>query len=79
VIKLEEASDEIEEIQNEITFLHLCHHPHVVGYYHSHVKGMKLWMVMELMIGSCQDLVSFPFFFFWIFLSFFFFSFFPKN
>ena len=58
VINLEEARDDIDEIQNEISFLQRCHHPHVIGYFHSHNKGMKLWMVMELMVGSAQDLVS---------------------
>lgn len=65
VINLEEARDEIEEIQNEIFFLQNCNHPHVIGYFHSHNKGMKLWMVMELMVGSAQDLViEVPFLFF---------------
>ena len=57
VIKLDEALDEIEEIQREITILSRCSCPNIVGYAGSVVQGSKLLIVMELMVGSAQDLV----------------------
>ena len=57
VIKLDEALDEIEEIQREITILSRCSCPNIVGYAGSVVQGSKLLIVMELMVCSAQDLV----------------------
>jgi len=58
VINLEEAKDEIEEIQNEISFLTQCRHPNVIRYLQSYAKGKRLWIVMELLVGSAHDMMK---------------------
>jgi len=58
VIDLEKARDDIEEIQQEIFMLGQCRNEFITGYYRSYVRGMKLWMVMELLCGSAGDLVK---------------------
>eukprot|EP00762_Andalucia_godoyi_P000566 ANDGO_05422.mRNA.1 Serine/threonine-protein kinase svkA len=57
IIDLDEAEDEIEDIQKEIHMQMRVASPHIVRVYGSFVKDTKLWIVMEyLAAGSVLDL-----------------------
>lgn len=57
-IDLEDSTDELADIQAEISLLSTCKSPYVTEYRTSFVKGVKLWIVMEFLGGgSALDLV----------------------
>jgi serine/threonine-protein kinase 24/25/MST4 len=55
---MEQAEDEIEDIQQEINIMSQLHSSFVTKYYGSFIKKSKLWIIMEYCEGgSCLDMV----------------------
>ncbi|TIB90030.1 Pkinase-domain-containing protein [Wallemia mellicola] len=58
IIDLEQTDEDILHIQQEIQHLAACQSDYVTKYYASFVDGFKLWIVMELAVGSCLDVIK---------------------
>lgn len=52
LINLEEAEDEIDDIQKEIAMISACNSDYVTRYHASCVYGTTLWIVMEFVDGG---------------------------
>ncbi|KAL9653128.1 hypothetical protein ABK040_006345 [Willaertia magna] len=58
IIDLEEATDEIEDIQKEVHVQMSTNSPYVVKVYGAFINGSYLWIVMDLLLCSIQDIME---------------------
>lgn len=59
IIDLEDSTDDIDDIRQEIRILASLKSPYTIEYYSSFVKDTSLWIVMEYCsFGSCLDLMK---------------------
>lgn len=49
--------DDIESVQQEISMLQTCNCPHLIRYHGSCAAGSTLWIIMELLNGSLQEVM----------------------
>ena len=55
IIDFENAEDDVEDIQREISMLSQCNSPHITRYFGSYLKGSRLFIAMEFMGGGALD------------------------
>jgi len=61
VIDIDSTDDDLQEIQQEVTFQSQCHDEYITQYFGSYIKGNELWIAMEYLGGgSIADIASFP-------------------
>ena len=59
LINLDDASDELEDVQQEISVMSNCNCPQLTQYFTSFLSGSQLWIVMEYLEGgSLADLLA---------------------
>lgn len=58
VIDIESTEDDLEDIQQEVTFQSQCNDDYITRYFGSYIKGNELWIAMEYLGGgSVSDIV----------------------
>jgi len=61
IIDIESTEDDLQEIQQEVTFQSQCNDEHITRYLGSYIRGNELWIAMEFLGGgSVADLVRNP-------------------
>lgn len=59
VVNLEETDDEIDVLVQEISFLSQLRSNYITNYYHTYIRDVCMWIVMEYCGGgSCADLLK---------------------
>jgi len=58
IIDLEEANDEIEDIQKEVHVQMSTNSPFVVKVYGAFINGSFLWIIMDLLLCSIHDVME---------------------
>lgn len=58
ILNLDKCENNFDNIQKEIKIMTMCDHPNVIRYYTSFVKGVELWIVMPLKLGSISYIMQ---------------------